>query len=330
VKRIISGIQPTHTIHLGNYLGAIKSWLKCFEQGYEGLAFIADLHAITVYQNPKKLRESIFSLTAMYLACGLDTKKCPIFAQSTVREHAELGWILGCFTPGGWLNRMTQYKEKSEKYKESSSLGLYAYPVLQAADILLYKVDAVPVGEDQKQHIELTRDIAEAFHRQTNSQIFKIPEYLNLDISSARVMSLRDGTKKMSKSDESDYSRINLTDSSEIIELKIKKAKSDSIREIYADKENRPDLTNLMKIYSAMTDLTLKEIENNYQGKSVSNFKSDLAEIITSKLLPITKEYHKIIQEKDYINTVLNEGSMRAADIASHTLLEVKKAVGLV
>jgi len=330
MKRLISGIQPTSTMHIGNYLGAIKSWLKCFEQGYDGLVFIADLHAITVAQDPKKLRDSIYSLTATYLACGLDTKKCPIFAQSSVHEHAELGWILGCFTPGGWLNRMTQYKEKSAKYKESSSLGLYAYPVLQAADILLYQADAVPVGEDQKQHIELTRDIAEAFHRQTNSNVFKLPDYLNLDSSAARIMSLRDGTKKMSKSDDSDYSRINLTDSAETIELKIKKAKSDSIREIYADKENRPEITNLMKIYSVMAEVSLTEIEKNYHNKAVSDFKTDLAEVLINKLGPITKEYHKIIKEKDYINVVLNDGSARAKEVASNTLYKVKKAVGLV
>lgn len=328
-KKSISGIQPTSDLHIGNYLGAIKSWLSFVDEGYDSLAFIADLHAITVFQDPNKLKESITSLAAMYVACGLDTEKCPIFVQSSIPEHAELGWILGCFTSNGWLNRMTQYKEKSEKYKDSSSLGLYSYPVLQAADILLYQVDEVPVGEDQKQHIELTRDIAESFNRQTSSSVLKLPEHV-IPKTSARIMSLRDGTKKMSKSDESDYSRINLNDSVDEIQLKFKKAKSDSIKEVYFDKEKRPEISNLMNIYSAFSGESIKDIERKYESQYTGHFKSDLADLVSDTLGPISEEYKKLMQNSDYINAILNSGRERAAPIAQKTLREVKEKVGLI
>lgn len=329
MKKIISGAQPTNIMHLGNYLGAIKNWIGCVEKSYESLVFIADLHAITVFQDPQKLRDSIFSLAATYMACGLDTKKCPIFVQSSIPEHAELAWILGCFTSNGWLSRMTQYKEKSAKYKDRSSLGLYSYPVLQAADILLYQVDYVPVGEDQKQHLELTRDIAEAFNRQTNSKIFKIPEHM-IPETAARIMSLRDGTKKMSKSDESDYSRINLNDTPELIRLKLKKAKSDSIQEVYFDKENRPEISNLINMYSALSGESLKNIEKQYASSGASNLKNDVAEIIISVLDPISKEYKRLVKEKDYLSVILQEGSEKASIRARETLFNVKKKVGLI
>ena len=328
-KRSISGIQPTSDLHIGNYLGAIKSWLSFVESGYDAFAFIADLHAITVFQDPKQLKESTVSLAAMYVACGLDIEKCPIFVQSSIPEHAELGWILGCFTSSGWLNRMTQYKEKSAKYKESSSLGLYSYPVLQAADILLYQVDEVPVGEDQKQHIELTRDIAESFNRQTNSSVLKLPSHV-IPKESARIMSLRDGTSKMSKSDESDYSRINLNDSADLIQLKFKKAKSDSIKEVYFDKENRPEISNLMNIYAAFSAESIKSIEQKYKSQYTGQFKSDLADLVVETLRPISEEYKKLMQNKDYINVILNNGRERAAPIAQKTLREVKEKVGLI
>jgi len=330
MKKIISGMQPTNALHLGNYLGAIKGWLSCVDKGYDSIAFIADLHAITVLQDPKKLRENVFALAATYIACGLDIKKCPIFVQSSVAEHSELAWILSCFTAGGWLNRMTQYKEKSAKYKDSASLGLYSYPVLQAADILLYQVDYVPVGEDQKQHVELTRDIGEAFNRQTNTSTFKIPDYMSVESTGARIMSLRDGTKKMSKSDESDYSRINLSDDADLIRLKIRKAKSDSIREVYYDKENRPEVSNLLNIYSSFSGRSAKEIEVDYQSKLVSDFKNDLAEILVDKLSPIAKEYHRLLKEKDYLRVVLDEGREIASSRARDTLGKVKQAVGLI
>jgi len=329
MKKIISGAQPTNEMHLGNYLGAIKNWISCVEKGYDSLAFIADLHAITVFQDPQKLRDSVFSLAATYIACGLDIKKCPIFVQSSIPEHAELGWILGCFTSNGWLSRMTQYKEKSAKYKDSSSLGLYSYPVLQAADILLYQVDYVPVGEDQKQHLELTRDIAEAFNRQTNSKTFKIPEHM-IPGTAARIMSLRDGTKKMSKSDESDYSRINLCDTPDIISLKLKKAKSDSIQEVYFDKENRPEISNLINIYSALSGESLKSIEKQYASSGASHLKNDLAEIIINVLDPISKEYKRLVRERDYLSVILQEGSEKASIRARETLFNVKKKVGLI
>ncbi|MCH9753729.1 MAG: tryptophan--tRNA ligase [Alphaproteobacteria bacterium] len=328
-KKIISGIQPTQVIHLGNYLGAIKSWLKCIDEGYDARAFIADLHAITVFQDPKKLSESIFSLTATYLACGLDYKKCPIFVQSSVPEHSELGWILGCFTPNGWLNRMTQYKEKSSKYKENSSLGLYGYPVLQAADILLYQVDYVPVGEDQKQHVELTRDIAEAFNRQTNSNVFKIPEHL-IPKENARIMSLRDGTKKMSKSDESEYSRISITDDAEIIAKKFKKAKSDAIREVYYDKEKRPEISNLIGIYSGLSGVSIKDVEKEFVSKGTSDLKEAVAEVVIDTFKHIKTEYDNLIKDKDHIKSVLEEGRINASEIAQKTLRDVKQKVGFV
>jgi tryptophanyl-tRNA synthetase len=328
-KKSISGMQPTSDLHIGNYLGAIKSWLSFVDSGYDAFAFIADLHAITVFQDPKKLKESIVSLAAMYVACGLDVKKCPIFVQSSIPEHAELGWILGCFTSGGWLNRMTQYKEKSAKYKESSSLGLYSYPVLQAADILLYQVDEVPVGEDQKQHVELTRDIAESFNRQTKSNVFKLPRHV-ISKESARIMSLRDGTSKMSKSDESDYSRINLNDSADLIQLKFKKAKSDSIKEVYFDKEKRPEVSNLMNIYSAFSNENIKDIEKKYATQYTGHFKSDLADLVVETLRPISEEHKKIMNNRDYINVILNNGRERASTVAQKTLREVKENVGLV
>lgn len=328
-KKIISGIQPTQIIHLGNYLGAIKTWLKCINDGYDARAFIADLHAITVFQDPKKLSDSIFSLTATYLACGLDHKKCPIFVQSSIPEHSELGWILGCFTPNGWLNRMTQYKEKSSKYKENSSLGLYGYPVLQAADILLYQVDYVPVGEDQKQHVELTRDIAETFNRQTNSNVFKIPAHL-IPKDNARIMSLRDGTKKMSKSDESDYSRVSLIDDADTILRKFKKAKSDSIKEVYYDKEKRPEISNLIGIYSGLSDTSIKDVEKKFMSRGTSNLKDELADLVIEAFKPIKSEYEKIIKDKSYIESVLEEGRRSSSAIAKETLDNVKKKVGLV
>jgi tryptophanyl-tRNA synthetase len=268
-------------------------------------------------------------LTAAYLACGLDYKKCPIFVQSSIPEHSELGWILGCFTPNGWLNRMTQYKEKSAKYKENASLGLYGYPVLQSADILLYQVDYVPVGEDQKQHVELTRDIAEAFNRQTNSSVFKVPEHL-IPKDNARIMSLRDGTKKMSKSDESEYSRVNLTDDPEMIIRKFKKAKSDSIREVYYNKEKRPEISNLIGIYAGLSNVSIKDVEKEFASRGASDLKNDLADLVVEVFKPIKSEYQKIIKDKDYLGSVLEEGRKSSSVIAKETLANVKKRVGLV
>lgn len=250
MKRVLSGVQPTGNLHLGNYLGAIRNWVG-MQDSYKCLFCVVDMHAITIPQNPDELRQAIRQVTAAYIACGIDPKKSVIFPQSAVSAHAELGWILSCHTPLGWLNRMTQFKEKTGKNRDGASLGLYGYPVLMAADILAYKATHVPVGEDQKQHLELARDIAGAFNRYYCSDYFPLPEPLIME-TAARIMSLRDGTKKMSKSDESDYSRVNLTDNADAIALKFRKAKSDSSPTIAYDPENRPEAANLINIYAAL------------------------------------------------------------------------------
>lgn len=326
MKRLLSGVQATGTLHLGNYLGAIKNWAQLLNQGYEAFIFIANLHAITVPQDPKNLKQYTLFTAATYIACGLDPSKCNIFVQSTLPEHSELAWILSCFTQLGWLNRMTQFKEKSAN--KEASLGLYAYPVLQAADILLYQPDLVPVGEDQKQHVELTRDIAQAFNRATNSNLFKIPEPMIMK-ASARIKSLRDGTKKMSKSDESDYSRINLYDDADTIALKFKKAKSDSIDKIYYDVTNRPEISNLLNIYASLSNTTIQAIETQYANSTVSTFKQDLAEVTISALKPIASEFNKLTANKDYILEVLAEGQEAAHKIAASNLSKIKAIVGL-
>jgi tryptophanyl-tRNA synthetase len=328
MKRLLSGIQPTGILHLGNYLGAVKNWVELINKGDEAFIFIPDLHSITVPQDPKKLKENVLLTAATYIACGIDPKKSKIFVQSSIAEHTELAWILSCFTATGWMNRMTQFKEKSAKYKDKSSLGLYMYPVLMAADILLYQPDYIPVGEDQKQHVELTRDIAESFNRTMQVDFFKIPEPLIIG-ESARIKSLRDGTKKMSKSDESDYSRINLDDDPDIIRQKFKKSKSDSIESIYYDKKNRPEISNLLSIYSAFSGKKIKDIEIEYQKKRLSDFKSDLAEITINALSPISQEIRKLIKDKDYVTKVLKQGAEQAREVAAVNLQNIKKIVGL-
>lgn len=329
MKKLLSGIQPTGHLHLGNYLGAIQNWVKLINKGkYETFIFIADLHSITIPQDPKLLKENVILVAATYIACGIDPAKCNIFTQSAMPEHSELAWILACFTPTGWMNRMTQFKEKSERYKENSSLGLYMYPILMAADILIYNSDVVPVGEDQKQHLELARDVAQAFNRATNTECFKMPEPIIIE-STARIKSLRDGTKKMSKSDDSDFSRINLTDSPEEIRSKFKKAKSDSIQEIYHDKDKRPEVSNLLNIYSALSGKKVSEIQADYQGKNFSTFKEDIAEVTINALGSISKEIHKLIKEEGYIREILEKGRAEASEVASENLKKTKKIVGL-
>ncbi len=325
-SRIVSGIQPSGLMQLGNYLGAIKNWLP-LQENHQCLFFLADLHTITVPQDATKLKENIFLTAATYLACGLDPDKSILFAQSHVKEHAELGWILGCITPLGWLERMTQFKDKSGSDKARASLGLFSYPVLQAADILLYHADLVPVGEDQRQHLELARDIANSFNYHTNSEYFTLPQALIMKEAS-RIMSLRDGTKKMSKSDETDFSRINLIDDADYIIQKIKKAKTDSIPEIYYDKENRPEVSNLLSIYSALTDVEIKNIK--VEGKLTGEFKVELAEIIVDKIVPIGNKIKKLCnEEKDYIVKILHQGAEKASAIASTNMIEIKKLCGL-
>ena len=276
---IFSGIQPTGNLHLGNYLGAIRNWVR-LQHDYDCIFCIVDLHALTLPQDPVQLQGQTREVTAAYIAAGIDPERCIIFNQSMVPGHAELAWLLGCLTPLGWLNRMTQFKEKAGKQREKAGLGLYAYPVLMAADILLYKATHVPVGEDQKQHLELARDIAGAFNRRYDVDFFPLPEPLIFG-AATRVMSLRDGTKKMSKSDESDYSRINMTDDAETIALKIRKAKTDPLPlpETVKDAEARPEADNLLGIYAALADIRREQAVAQFAGKNFSDFKAALAEL---------------------------------------------------
>src|SRR5271156_4767789 len=266
MNRIFSGIQPTGNLHLGNYLGAIRNWVE-LQHGFECIFCIVDLHALTQPQDPAELRASTREVTAAYIAAGIDPEHCTIFNQSMVSAHTELAWLLGCLTPLGWLNRMTQFKEKAGKHRDMAGLGLFAYPVLMAADILAYKATHVPVGEDQKQHLELARDIAGAFNRRYGVDFFPLPEPQILG-EATRVMSLRDGTKKMSKSDESDYSRINLTDDADTIALKIRKAKTDTdpLPDTLAALEKRPEADNLVTIYAALSDSTREKVLKEYAG----------------------------------------------------------------
>lgn len=356
MKTIFSGIQPTGNLHLGNYLGSVNNWIS-LQNNHRGIFGIMDLHAITVPQDPQELQKNILECAIVYLASGINPKKSIIFAQSAVKEHAELAWILGCLTPLGWLNRMTQFKEKKEKLDQElwkfqntptdlinpqktsntsdysnedvSNLGLYSYPVLMASDILLYKADAVPVGEDQKQHLELTRDIAGAFNRQFKTGFFKLPEPMILG-NCARVMSLTDGTKKMSKSDDSDLSRINLSDNSDLISKKIKKAKTDSIIGISYDK-NRPEIYNLLNIFAAALNKKPEEIAAEYQklNTGTGKFKEDLSQAVINMLSPIQAEIKNLHNNLDEVKKVLALGQEQARDIANSNIKEIKKIVGL-
>ncbi len=324
-KRIFSGVQPTGNLHLGNYLGAIRAWVDMQHQ-YESLFCIVDLHAITVAQDPAKLRTAIRETTAAYIACGIDPVKNIIFPQSAVAEHSELAWILSCNTPIGWLNRMTQFKDKAGKDREKAPLGLYSYPVLMAADILLYKTTHVPVGEDQKQHIELARDIAGAFNRNFNAEYFPLPEPV-IRAEAARIMSLRDGTKKMSKSDESDYSRINLTDDVTTIALKFRKAKSDMIDGMDFD-ESRPESKNLLGIYVALKGISKEQALHECGELNFSAFKNLITEVAVEHLSPITQKMRELLAEPDYLDKILQDGSNRAKEIATKTMSDVKNLVG--
>lgn len=324
-KLIVSGVQPTGNLHLGNYLGAIRRWVD-IQNSTKCLFFLADLHAITVPQEPDKLRASVRETAAAYIACGIDPNKSIIFPQSAVSGHAELAWILSCNTPIGWLNRMTQFKDKAGKDKEKAPLGLYSYPVLMAADILLYKATHVPVGEDKKQHIELARDIAGAFNRNVGCEYFPLPEPM-IGAESARIMSLRDGTKKMSKSDESDYSRINLTDDADTIALKFRKAKSDMAEGMSFD-ESRPEAKNLLDIYSALKCITRDEVLRECGSMNFSAFKAALTEVAVAHLAPITSKMRELLAAPDYIDKILKDGAQKANEIASITMDEVKDLAG--
>jgi len=329
-KLVFSGVQPTGNLHLGNYLGALKNFVTLQNQT-ESIYCVVDLHAITVFQDPKELKNNILETTAGFLATGLNNKKSIIFNQSAVSGHAELAWIFNCVARVGWLNRMTQFKDKAGKDKEKASVGLYIYPNLMAADILLYKATHVPVGSDQKQHLELCRDIAQKFNNDFKKNIFPIPEPL-IQKNISRVMSLRDGTKKMSKSDESDYSRINLKDSADEIIKKIKKAKSDSssIPDNLKDLEKKPEALNLISIYSDLSKTSLELALNEVRGKDYSYLKKKLSEALVEIICPIGKEIRNLLGDKSYLEKVLREGTEKARDLAEHNLKEIRNVVGFI
>jgi len=329
MNRIFSGIQPTGNLHLGNYLGAMRNWVA-LQHDYECIFCIVDLHALTLPQDPDELRTATREVTAAYIAAGIDPEACIIFNQSMVSGHAELAWLLGCLTPLGWLNRMTQFKEKAGKQRENAGLGLYAYPVLMAADILLYKATHVPVGEDQKQHVELARDIAGAFNRRYERDVFPLPEP-QIFGEATRVMSLRDGTKKMSKSDTSDYSRINMTDDAESVALKIRRAKTDPepLPHTIADLETRPEADNLIGIYAALADLSREDSLARFAGQNFSTFKEALSELSVAVLGRIGGEMRRLMADSGHIDRILRRGAERAEAIALPVLREIKDITGL-
>jgi tryptophanyl-tRNA synthetase len=329
---VFSGMQPTNTLHLGNYLGALKNWVKLQDQ-MPCIYCVVDMHAITAdagYAKPGELLQSIREVTAAYIAAGVDPKRSILFNQSRVPAHAELAWVFNCVARLGWMDRMTQFKEKSGKHKERASVGLYTYPVLMAADILVYKATHVPVGEDQKQHLELSRDIAQKFNNDFNApDFFPQPEPVIIG-TGTRVMSLRDGSKKMSKSDESDYSRINLTDDADAIVQKIRKARTDPapLPENEKGLEGRPEAENLINIYTALSDETRAGVIARFAGQQFSGFKNDLAELAVAKLTPLATEMRRLLADPAEIDRILASGAERASAIAEPILAEVKRLVG--
>ena len=331
IKKIFSGVQPTGNLHLGNYLGAIKNFVKLQNEIENECIFcVVDLHAITVKQNPKELKKNIRETAATFIASGIDPIKSIIFNQSMVSAHSEAAWILSCVSRIGWLNRMTQFKEKAGKDKEKASIGLYSYPVLMAADILLYDATHVPVGDDQKQHLELCRDIAQKFNNDFNATDFlKVPEPL-IQEEFSRIMSLKDGLKKMSKSDPSDLSRINLTDNRDEILNKIKKAKTDPLPlpSGIKDLNERPEAENLLGIYSSLKNQNLEKSIIEFKGKNFSEFKEKLSETLIETIDPISKEIKKLLNDENYLDKILLEGSDKANKLASKKIKEIKDLVG--
>ena len=329
---VFSGMQPTNTLHLGNYLGALRNWVK-LQDDMPCIFCVVDMHAITAdagYAKPKELQSAIREVTAAYIAAGVDPKRAILFKQSDVPAHAELAWIFNCVARLGWMDRMTQFKEKSGKHKERASVGLYTYPTLMAADILAYKATHVPVGEDQKQHLELTRDIAQKFNNDYGAEdFFPQPEPLILG-TATRVMSLRDGAKKMSKSDESDYSRINLTDDADAISQKIKKARTDPnpLPEDEKGLAGRPEAENLINIFAALADESKTSVLARYAGQQFSGFKNDLADVAVAKLTPIAGKMRALLADPAQIDAILAEGAARADAIAAPILKDIKKMVG--
>jgi tryptophanyl-tRNA synthetase len=325
---VFSGVQPSGKLHIGNYLGAIKNWVN-LQKDNDCMFCVVDSHAITVPQDPEELRNMIREIAIVYMACGIDPDKSILYQQSRVSEHAELAWILNCVTPMSWMKRMTQFKDKSQKYgMENVSMGLFDYPVLMAADILLYDVDSVPVGEDQKQHVEITRDIAGAFNRQFNCEYFKLPEFSSLK-TTTRIMSLKDGTKKMSKSDDSEQSCIYLTDSADEIVNKIKRAKTDSEVGVSYDKDGRPEITNLLNIYSAMSGEKVGDIVKQFEGSGFGDFKSALADVVIAGLKPISDKIAELSRDMGYVDSVLERNSEKARARAERRMKEIYKIVGM-
>ena len=330
-KKIFSGVQPTGNLHLGNYLGAIKNFVELNnDKANECIFCVVDLHAITVKQDPKELKKNIRETVATFIASGIDAKKSIIFNQSGVAAHSEGAWILSCVARMGWLNRMTQFKEKAGKDKEKASIGLYSYPVLMAADILLYDATHVPVGEDQKQHLELCRDIAQKFNNDFGVEDFlKVPEPL-IQKEFSRIMSLKDGSKKMSKSELSDLGRINLTDDKDQIINKIKKAKTDTLPMPKDIKElvGRLEAQNLLGIFASLSNSTLETSIEKFAGKNFSDFKQDLSELLVNKIIPISDEIKKLLQDQSYLDSILLDGVEKANKIASKKIKNIKETVG--
>ncbi len=331
--KIFSGIQPSGDLTIGNYIGAIQQWVEMHKDPSidEQLYCIVDMHAITVTQDPKELRQKSREIAAIYIACGIDPEKATLFIQSHVPAHAELAWILNCTARIGWMNRMTQFKDKAGKNKENVSLGLYAYPSLMAADILLYDTTHVPVGDDQKQHVELARDIAQKFNHDYASDIFTIPAPV-LRKEGARIMSLRDGTKKMSKSDPVDATRINLLDDADSITQKIKKAKTDSepMPAKLEDLKDRPEVKNLVQIYASCADISMQDVLDKYAGANFGTFKPALAEVVVAKIAPIGEKVKELLADPAYLDDILERGAKKAESIAKVKLAEVYDAVGFI
>ena len=331
-ERVLSGMQPTNTLHLGNYLGALKNWVALQER-MACLYCVVDLHAITQdsgYGKAEALRHATREVAAAYIAAGIDPSKSPVFNQARVPEHSELSWILSCVARLGWLDRMTQFKEKTGKHKERASVGLYTYPVLMAADILVYKATHVPVGEDQKQHLELARDIAQKFNNDFGmTDFFPLPEPV-ISGPATRVMSLRDGSKKMSKTDESDMSRINLTDDADTIANKIRKARTDPepLPSEAKGLENRPEAQNLVNIFAALNDETVDAVITRFAGQQFSAFKSELADLAVAKLTPIAAQMRRLMGDPTELDRILNDGALKARAIAEPIMKEVRQAVG--
>ena len=330
-KKIFSGVQPTGNLHLGNYLGAIKNFVELNNDDENKCIFcVVDLHAITVNQDPKELKNNIRETVATFIASGIDPQKSIIFNQSKVSAHSEAAWILSCVARMGWLNRMTQFKEKAGKDKEKASIGLYSYPVLMAADILLYDTTHVPVGDDQKQHLELCRDIAQKFNNDFKTDNFFISPEPLIQKEFSRIMSLKDGTKKMSKSELSDLSRINLTDEKEQIINKIKKAKTDALPlpTTINELDSRPETKNLIGIYSSLTGLTLEKSVEKFAEKNFSEFKENLTQILIDKITPISNEIKKLLSEKNYLDEILTEGCKKAEIISAEKIKKIHEIVG--